>query len=158
MLLFTAGVAVATGIVFGLVPALSASSPNLHDALKDGTRGTTVGRGRLRKALVVAEVALSMVLLVGTGLMVRSFMRLRGVDPGFEPEHALTLSVSLPVADGKLTTPTRSASFPSSSDAGARLAQLPGVTHGRPARPLPMSGNTTDQLFELEGFNRRQRR
>ena len=152
VLLYTAAIAVGTGIAFGLMPALSASRPDLHDSLKDGTRGTTVGRGRLRKALVIAEVALSMVLLVGTGLMVRSFVRLRGVDPGFEAEHALTLSVSLPVADGKVTDADKERFVRFFSDADARLARLPGVTHVGAIDIMPLTGNTTDQLFEIEGF------
>jgi putative ABC transport system permease protein len=152
VLLFTGAVALGTGLAFGLMPALSASRPDLHDSLKDGTRGTTAGRGSLRKALVIAEVALSMVLLVGTGLMVRSFMRLRGVDPGFVPEHALTLSVSLPVADGKVTDADKERFVHFFSDAGARLGALPGVTHDGGIDIMPLSGNTTDQLFEIEGF------
>jgi len=152
VLLFTVALALGTGLAFGLMPALSASRPDLHDSLKDGTRGTSAARGRLRKALVIAEVALSMVLLVGTGLMVRSFMRLRGVDPGFEPERALTLSVSLPVADGKITDADKERFVNFYGDAGARLGALPGVTHVGGINIMPLSGNTTDQLFDIEGF------
>ncbi|MGZ3406356.1 MAG: ABC transporter permease [Polyangia bacterium] len=153
VLLFTVAIAAATGIGFGLMPALSASRPDLHDALKDGTRGTTSARGRLRKALVVAEVALSLVLLVGTGLMVRSFLRLRQVDPGFRPDHALALSLSLPVPDSKVTEGDHDRFVRFFDDAQARLAQLPGVTAVGGINMLPLTGNTTDQLFELEGFD-----
>ncbi|MGZ3428359.1 MAG: ABC transporter permease, partial [Polyangia bacterium] len=97
VLAFTIGLSLSTALIFGLMPALSASRPDLTFALKDGSRGATHSRGRLRHALVVAEVALSLVLLVGTGLMVRSFLRLRQVDPGFRSDHALALSLSLPV-------------------------------------------------------------
>jgi putative ABC transport system permease protein len=149
---FTAAVAVATGVAFGLVPALSASRPDLHDSLKDGGRGATQGRGRLRKALVVAEVALSLVLLVGTGLMVRSFLRLRAVDPGFNPEHALSLSVSLPVADNKMTDEVRQRFIHYFGAATARLAQLPGVSAVGGVSIMPLTDNTTDLLFDIEGF------
>ena len=149
---FTVAVAALTGIAFGLMPALSASRPDLHDSLKDGTRGTTSARGRLRKALVIAEVALSMVLLVGTGLMVRSFMQLRAVDPGFRADHALTLSISLPVADSKVTDADKERFVRFYQDADARMAQLPGVTAVGGVNIMPLSGNTTDILFELDGF------
>ena len=149
---FTVGVALATGVAFGLVPALSASRPDLHDSLKDGGRGATSGRGRLRKALVVAEVAASLVLLVGTGLMVRSFLRLRAVDPGFRPDHALSLSVSLPVADGKVTDDVKQRFAHFFNTATARLAQLPGVTAVGGVNILPLANDTTDRWFDIEGF------
>ncbi|HEY2745780.1 MAG TPA: ABC transporter permease [Polyangia bacterium] len=152
VLAFTIAVAAGTGIAFGLMPALSASRPDLHDALKDGTRGTTSARGRLRKALVIAEVALSLVLLVGTGLMVRSFVRLRSVDPGFRADHALALSISLPVADSKVTDADKERFARFFTDADARIAQLPGVTAVGGSNIMPLSNNTTDLLFEIEGF------
>ncbi|MDB4966156.1 MAG: transporter permease [Myxococcales bacterium] len=152
VLLFTAAIAIATGIAFGLVPAISASRPDLHDSLKDGTRGTTSGRGRLRKALVVVEVALSLVLLVGAGLMVRSFVRLRQVDPGFRPDHALMLRISLPVADNVVTEADRDRFVRFFARAAARLRQLPGVTHVGSANILPLDGGQTDRLFDIEGY------
>ncbi|HXU08459.1 MAG TPA: ABC transporter permease, partial [Blastocatellia bacterium] len=97
VLAFTGGVALMTGIVFGLMPAIWGPRVDLTDALKEGSRGSTAGGGRLRKSLVVAEVALSVMLLVGAGLMLRSFSQLRNVNPGFRTDHALTLRVSLPV-------------------------------------------------------------
>ncbi len=97
-LLFTLAVTIITGIAFGLAPALQASKPDLNEALKETGRGTTGGRRRqrVRSALVVAEVALALVLLVGGGLMLRSFAKLMQVDPGFNPEQVLTANVSLP--------------------------------------------------------------
>jgi putative ABC transport system permease protein len=97
-LLFTFAVTIITGVAFGLVPALQASKPNLNETLKDTGRGTTGGRRRqmVRSVLVVVEVALALVLLVGGGLMLRSFARLMQVDPGFNPTHVLTVNVTLP--------------------------------------------------------------
>jgi putative ABC transport system permease protein len=100
VLAFTLAAAVLSAIGFGLVPALRVARPNLVEALKEGGHTSGAGRRRrsLRDALVVAEVAIALVLLVGAGLTVRSFQRLSGVDPGFDPHSALTLQVSLPSA------------------------------------------------------------
>jgi putative ABC transport system permease protein len=96
VLAFTALLAIVTGLVFGVVPALRASS-GTGDALREEGRGSAGrSRNRLRSGLVVAEIALSVVLLAGAGLPVRSFMRLTVVDPGFDPDHALAFAVSLP--------------------------------------------------------------
>jgi predicted permease len=151
VLLFTTGVAVATGVGFGLVPAIAASRPDLHDTLKEGGRGTTSGRGRLRKALVIAEVALSLVLLVGAGLMVRSFLRLRSVDPGFRPDHALMLRVSLPVPDSNISDADRERFSRFYERTVTRLRQLPGVTAVGGGSMLPFDGQT-DRLFNIEGY------
>jgi putative ABC transport system permease protein len=152
VLAFTAAVAVATGFAFGLTPAIAASRPDLSGALKDGGRGATAGRGRLRRALVVAEVALSLVLLVGTGLMVRSFIRLRSIVPGFRADHALTLSISLPVADNQVTDADRERFVRFFGDAVTRLQVLPGVTAVGGVDVMPLSGNTPDMLIQIEGF------
>ncbi len=95
---FTVGIALLTGLIFGLVPALQASKPNLNETLKDAGRGSTEG-GRqhiIRSGLVVFEVATALVLLVGAGLMIKSFLHLQKVDPGFNPENALVVNISLP--------------------------------------------------------------
>ena len=96
---FAVVLSVATGIIFGLVPALRASNPDLLSVLKQAGRGSIAGpAGRLRAALVVAEVALALVLLVGAGLMIRSFARLMAIDPGFDPDHVVTMRITLPPA------------------------------------------------------------
>ncbi|HEY7180154.1 MAG TPA: ABC transporter permease, partial [Blastocatellia bacterium] len=96
---FTAGMTLLTGVIFGAAPALQASKVDLNEALKDvGRSSLGAGRHRTLRSLVVAEVALSLVLLIGAGLMMRSFMRLQHTNPGLNPENLLTLSLDLPVA------------------------------------------------------------
>ena len=89
---------VGTGILFGLVPALVSAKPELTEALKDGGRGATAGRSRnrLRDILVVCEIALALVLLAGAGLLMKSFVRLQGTNPGFNSHNVLTMEVALP--------------------------------------------------------------
>jgi putative ABC transport system permease protein len=152
VLAFTGVVALTTGIVFGLMPAIWGPRVDLTDALKEGSRGSTAGGGSLRKSLVVAEVALSVMLLVGAGLMLRSFSQLRSVNPGFRTDHALTLRVSLPVPEGRIT-PADEARFMSFYDRTlARLSELPGVTAAGATNMIPLDGNGTDRLIEVEGY------
>ncbi|HEY2748793.1 MAG TPA: ABC transporter permease [Polyangia bacterium] len=150
VLAFTMGLSLVTGVVFGLAPALSASRPDLTWALKDGARGATSARGRLRDALVVAELALSLMLLVGTGLMARSFVQLRRVDPGFRPDHVLTMSASLPSVTRDDDEKARWVAF--FARASERLAQLPGVRAAGAATLLPLDNNSQDYSFEIENY------
>jgi putative ABC transport system permease protein len=153
VLTFTGVVALATGIIFGLVPAIWGPQVDLSDALKEGgTRGSTGRGGRLRKMLVVAEVALSVMLLVGAGLMLRSFSSLRSVNPGFRTDHALTLRVSLPVPAGQITTADEDRFMSFYDRALARLSELPGVTAVGATNMIPLDGNGTDRLIEIEGY------
>jgi putative ABC transport system permease protein len=98
VLVFTLAVSVLTGILFGLAPALGASAADLNEPLKEGNRGSTRGlhHRRARRLLVVTEVALAVVLLVGAGLMIKSFQRLQAFDPGFKAENVVTARVRLP--------------------------------------------------------------
>jgi predicted permease len=152
VLAFTGAIAIATGIVFGLVPAIWSSRSNLVGALKEGSRGATAGHGRLRKALVVAEVALSLMLLVGAGLMLRSFSRLRDVNPGFRTDHALTLRISLPVPDGQISAADEDRFVNFFDRALARLRELPGVSAAGATNMIPLDGNGTDRLIDVEGY------
>jgi putative ABC transport system permease protein len=100
VLFFALGASILTGLLFGLAPALQASRRNLTDALKDGDRGATGNRQHLRSALVVCEVALTLTLLVGAGLLIQSFFRVMQVDPGFTSDNLLTMQVSINNPDG----------------------------------------------------------
>src|SRR3982750_2837798 len=99
VLVLTFVISVATGILFGIAPALASAKPELTEALKEGERGTSSGarRNQLRNTLVVAEIALALVLLIGSGLLMKSFIHLQNVDPGFNPKNVLTAELSLPV-------------------------------------------------------------
>ena len=97
MLLFALVVSLVTGILFGLAPAWQASRSTIGSVLKEGGRSSTASSGRwVRNGLLVAEVAMSIVLLVGAALLLRSFARVTSVDPGFQPEHVLSFRVALP--------------------------------------------------------------
>ena len=100
-LLFTLAVSLLTGLLFGLAPALQASRPSLTEGLKEGDRGSSGRRQRLRSVLVVGEVALTLTLLVGAGLLIQSFRRVLQVDPGFKAQNLLTMQVSVNNPDGQ---------------------------------------------------------
>jgi len=137
VLAFTFALSVLTGVVFGLAPAIQISKPDLNDALKEGGRASSIGfrHNRFRSLLVVSEIALSLVLLIGAGLMIRSFIRLLNVDPGLNPDHLLTLDVGLP--RNKYTGPQQVAFFQQIID---RARAIPGVESAGAAYPLPLSG------------------
>ena len=149
VLLFTLGVALLTGVVFGLAPALRASKSDLNESLKEGSRGSTEGfRGnRLRGLLVVFEVALSLVLLVGAGLLIRSFFELRAVRPGFDPQNLLTAGIGLP--PNKYGDEASQAAF--FKQVLERVAHLPGVKSVGGIEPLPMSGNNWSTAVTVDG-------
>ncbi len=141
---FTVAVSAATGLLFGLVPAWQATRLDLNQALKDGARGLPDGsRGRLRQVLVVLEVAISLVLLVGAGLLGRSFQKLTSVDPGFNPAHALTASLTLPEA--KYGQPAQQLAF--ARDVSERFRSLPGVSTVGYTHSLPFVGNWGFNFF-----------
>jgi predicted permease len=96
VLLFTLAISLAAGVLFGLVPALKMSKPNMQETLKEGGRGVSGGRHRMQGVFVVAELAMALVLLAGSGLMIRSLVRLWNIDPGFNPQNVMTVGLSLP--------------------------------------------------------------
>jgi predicted permease len=150
VLLFTAGVAVLTGVVVGLAPAFSCLGLNLASAIHDsGGRSATGSRRRrfLGDALVATEVALSLVLLIGSGLLLKSFARLRAVDPGFAPEHLLTMRFSLPASQYK-TRVLKTAFY---ENLLARVRTLPGVTAAGMVTTLPVTGHVMDNTFTIVG-------
>src|SRR5438128_3060740 len=148
VLAFTAGITLLTGLSFGLVPALQASKPNLNETLKDAGRGSTEGGRRhlVRSALVVLEVATALVLLVGAGLMIKSFLRLQNVDPGFNPNNALTVKIALPRK--KYAEPDQQAAF--YNQLLENVSRLPGVEAAGAAVVLPLDDDFV-LGFELEG-------
>ncbi|MCI0536836.1 MAG: ABC transporter permease, partial [Verrucomicrobiales bacterium] len=135
VLLFTGGVAVLTGMIFGLAPAWQASRPDVQDVLKDATRGVTRGRARLRHGLIVAEVALTLLLLVGAGLLLRSFHHLQTLNPGFSHERVLSFRLDLP--DRKYPTPDQQISF--YQRLTEKLRALPGVQQVGVAYQFPLA-------------------
>jgi predicted permease len=146
VLLFTAGLAIATGIVFGVVPALQVSKPNLTDAMREGGRGATTGTGhnRLRCGLVIAETALGIVLLAGAGLLIRSLNRLAHTDLGFNPEHVLTATFDL---SETRYNPDQQDQF--IHELVARIRALPGVSGAAGAMPLPLYDDRWSVSFNL---------
>jgi putative ABC transport system permease protein len=147
---FTLVVALASGVVFGLAPALHAARGDVHESLKEGGRGGTEqarASGRMRQALVVAEMSLALMLLAGAGLMVRSFAALQRVDLGFEPAHALTGRVSLPARTYGSDTAI-SAFF---DQAESEIAALPGVQAVGAISYLPLTGQRSVSGFSIEG-------
>jgi putative ABC transport system permease protein len=138
VLVFTIGLSLITGIIFGLVPAFQSSKPDLNETLKESGRGSTGGAHgrRVRSILVVAEVAFALVLLTGAGLMIRSFLLLQEVKPGFNPENLLTMRLRLPqtkYADAAQLTPFYQQLI-------ERVRALPGVKTAATVSHLPLSG------------------
>jgi putative ABC transport system permease protein len=136
---FTALIAVATGILFGLAPAISLSKTDLASALREGGRGNALGfrRNRLRSALVVGEVALALVLLSGAGLLMRSFYQLQSIEPGFDSRGVLTFRTNLP--GSKYKTDEQQAAF--YTRALDRIRALPGVSVAGGAQIFPLAGD-----------------
>ncbi len=144
---FTLALLVLTAVLFGLTPAVQASRGELNDCLKEGSRGTEVGHGYLRDGIVVAEVALALILLVGAGLLIRSFLGLMKVDPGFSPQDALTMNISLP--DSRYASVRSMIGF--EQQALDRLGALPGVKSAGGVFGLPLGNGAIAGDFTVEG-------
>ena len=147
VLLFTLFVSVLTGIIFGLAPAFAAAKADLHDTLKEGGRSSTAGgrRSWLRSTLVVTEVALSLVLLIGAGLLIKSFVRILDTDPGFKPQNLLTMQLALNAEKdegGKVLNFFNGLT--------GRIAGLPGVESAAFSYGIPLGG-AADTSFAIVG-------
>lgn len=148
VLLFVLGVSLLTGVLFGIAPAWSTTRCDFAESMKDSGRGATAGRAAhlLRRALVISEFALALVLLVGAGLLIKGFARLRSADPGFNPQDVMTMRVILP--------PTRYAAIPRQTqfrrELQARLDALPGVQAAM-ITDVPFGDNYVDHRLVLDG-------
>jgi predicted permease len=155
VLAFTLVMSLATGIIFGLAPAIQASNPDLQETLKDAARSTTGGaqRNRMRSLLVISEFALALMLLISASLLIRSFRQLQTVDPGFNSENILTARLWLPQPNQPETGPY----FKQSSRAQLyqqvlqRVAALPGVQSVGGVSELPLDGEQFSSTFRIEG-------
>jgi len=147
VLFFALLVSLLTGIVFGLAPALAAMKTDLQDTLKEGGRSSTAGgrRSWLRSTLVVTEVALSLVLLIGAGLLIKSFVRILDTDPGFKPQNLLTMQLAL---NAKKDEGGKVLNF--FNDLNGRIAGLPGVQSAAFSNGIPL-GQTADTSFAIVG-------
>jgi predicted permease len=147
---FTLLVSLLAGVLFGLAPAIHTATPNLHGALKEGGRGTTVDRGShtLRRSLVVTEVALALTLLTGAGLLLKSFARLQRVDPGFDPSSLLTFNLSLP----ETRYPSDTAQAALFDQVLPAIARIPGVIGVGGTSVMPFGGSWSTASFDIEGY------
>ncbi len=145
---FTLGIAVLTGLLFGLAPAMHVSHSNIVDSLKEGALSTTASKARfgLRSSLVVVEMALALVLLVSAGLLIRSLVHMQQVNPGFDARNVMTASIDVP--DAKYSDPQKAEFF---RNLIPKLSALPGVQAAAAVYPLPMSGDEIRTTFQIEG-------
>jgi predicted permease len=149
VLVFTLLTTIITGAVFGLAPALQSTKVNLNEALKESGKGTSsnASRNRLRSLLVVSEVALSLVLLVGAGLMIRSFVHLISADLGVKADNLLTMELSIP----RLKYPEEQQRINFYEQLLGRVRNLPGVQKAAAVNYIPMGRSNTDSNFRVEG-------
>jgi putative ABC transport system permease protein len=149
VLFFTATVSVLTGVLFGIVPAWRAARPNLNETLSDGGRqsGAASTRSPLRSVLVISEVALALVLLICAGLLIKTVVRLRSVDPGFKPDRLVTMNVWLPSAK----YPKNVDGIPFFNRMLERIQAIPGVEDAAVTSVLPVSANFDRRTIEVEG-------
>jgi putative ABC transport system permease protein len=146
---FTLSVSLLTGLVFGLAPAIEATHSNLNETLKEGGKAAVSGRRshRLRNLFVIAEIAMALVLLIGSGLLVKSFVKLQAVSPGFNPDHLLTVRLRLPYK----TYPDADQHVRFFRDALARVRQIPGVRSASAVSFLPFAGPGAATGFSVAG-------
>lgn len=144
---FTFGVSLLTGIIFGLLPAWAASRAGISESLKEGGRSATAGgaRQRLRSMFVIGELAVALILLVGAGLLIKTFWNLRSVEPGFNPDHLLSMRVELP--ETRYKEKDKQTRF--RTQTLAEINSLPGVQAAMVSE-LPLSGDDLDHDFLIE--------
>jgi putative ABC transport system permease protein len=147
---FTLVITILTGLLSGLAPALAASRRDVNSALKEGSRGSTSGGGaaRLRKLLVAGEIAVALVLLAGAGLLVRSFVKLRALDPGFDPHNVISMSISL-AGRAELTGDAREAFYRTVVE---RVQAVPGVQQAALVNHVPLVGDVWGTNVAFEGL------
>lgn len=165
VLAFTIALSLMTGLIFGIIPALQASRPDLMDALRDSTRSATAGKTqqRLRSAFVVVQVALALVLLVGAGLMINSFLRLYAVEPGFDTSNLMSFRVRIQgdqfmrdtgraTVTGSPETEIPEMLFQESDRMQERIAAIPGVQSVTlESANVPLSGGAARMTFTIAG-------
>jgi putative ABC transport system permease protein len=147
VLTFTLLLSIISGVLFGLVPALQSSKPDLNESLKEGGKGSPgIRSNRTHSFLVISEMALALILLIGAGLLVQSFRLLQNVSPGFDPGNTLTMRLPLP--ESKYDQPGRAAAF--IGQVLERVSALPGVKAVGTTTHIPMRGGN-DTYFKIEG-------
>jgi putative ABC transport system permease protein len=151
VLLFNTVISVITGLLFGLIPAIQASRPDIYPSLKEGSRflnakGHNLRRASARSLLVISEVALALVLLIGAGLMIESFKRMGAIELGFRPDHVLTMKINLPEREY-----TRDKAFNFFRQIENRVAALPGVKSVSVSSSTPLSRSSGMTIMKIEG-------
>ncbi|HLX43163.1 MAG TPA: ABC transporter permease [Bryobacteraceae bacterium] len=147
VLLFTLALAVGTGILFGLAPALTSARGNVNESLKEGSRGSTSSGGTLRRSLAGAEIAVALVLLIGAGLLLRSFLRLRAADPGFDPRNVVTMTISV-AGRPDYVGASRENLYRNILE---RVSAVPGVLQASMTNHLPLAGDQWGFPYWIEG-------
>jgi putative ABC transport system permease protein len=147
VLAFTFGVSLVTGLLFGLIPALHVTRRQIRDTLTLGARTVSARYGSLRNGLVIAEIALALVLVTGAGLMTKSFLRLRAVDPGFRPQNAITMTVQLPEAVYRTAAGLKGFY----QRLLERLSLMPGIAAAGAVSYPPLAGNRIVGDFQAQG-------
>jgi putative ABC transport system permease protein len=146
---FTFALAIGSTILFGLIPALQVSRPSVNESLQQGAKGSTGGlhTNRLRAFLVVSQVSLSLLLLAGAGLLIKSFFNLRATNPGFDPVRLMTMSLTLPRA----RYPELDQQIRAHDAIMEKIAAIPGVESAGGVNPLPLAGNIANRSFTVSG-------
>ncbi len=147
VLLFTLGLSLLTGLIFGVAPALQASKLNLQHSLKEGGATATQGHHWLRNMLVVSEMAIALLLMIGAGLLLHSFLRLQRVNPGIDADHLLSAEIALPAT--RYTEPAKTAAF--YQELLRKVESLPGVNSVSLSTIQPLSGFALNDPFSIEG-------